>query len=75
MPTYDYACKCGEKIQRTSTMADMKKKVKCPVCGKMAERDLAASFPAVRCRYSYMDRVNGNPRFWRGKGRRLESDR
>jgi putative FmdB family regulatory protein len=69
MPTYDYKCVCGETLQRTNPMSEMKQKVKCPACGKMAGRDLGASFPAVQCRYSYMDRqVNKNPRATRGRG-------
>jgi hypothetical protein len=47
-------------------MSEMKKKVKCPECGKMASR--AISMPAVQCRYSYFERNAGNPRVTRGKG-------
>jgi putative FmdB family regulatory protein len=67
VPTYEYKCKCGEHVDRVSTMAEMKSKVKCPACGKMAPRCLS-SFPAVQCRYSYLERTQGNPRATRGRG-------
>ena len=67
MPLYEYRCNCGETIERTCSMNNMKKKVKCPVCGKMASRSFN-NFPAVQCRYSYFERSQGNPRATRGRG-------
>lgn len=69
MPKYDFKCECGEKIERDAPMSEAPKKVKCPKCGKMADRDWSAGFPAVQCRYSYFERAAGNPRVNRGKGR------
>jgi putative FmdB family regulatory protein len=67
MPTYEYECACGEVTDRIVPLAERKTKVKCTKCGSMA----AVKFPrpAAHCRYSYMDRVHGNPRVGRGKGR------
>lgn len=73
MPKYTYECEhCGELIERVNAMSEVKTKVKC-TCGKMARRKWEV--PNFKCVYSYMDRVQGNPRFWRGKGSRKESDR
>ena len=64
---YEYRCKsCGEDIERDAPMGEAPEKVKCK-CGKRAPRSWA-SFPSVQCRYSYMERMNGNPRVNRGKG-------
>jgi len=68
MPTYEYRCDCGEEIERQAAMGKAPKTAKCPKCGNSAKRSWS-SFPSVQCRYSYMDRVNGNPRVNRGKGR------
>ena len=65
---YEYKCQhCGEVIERYARMGEAPEKVKCGNCGKRASRNWS-SFPAVQCRYSYMERVNGNPRVSRGKG-------
>jgi len=66
MPAYDYQCECGEVIERTYPMTKQPKKVKCPVCGKMAKK--AFSMPSIKCVYSYYERSAGNPRATRGRG-------
>lgn len=69
MPKYDYKCyHCGTVVEREFEMKQVKEKVKCHSCGKMAKRSWQA--PNFICRYSYMERVQGNPRVNRGKGRR-----
>jgi putative FmdB family regulatory protein len=67
LPTYDYRCDCGEVVERNFPMDDIKQKVKCPACGKMAKKAVAC--PNAICRYSYFERSQGNPRVNRGKGR------
>ncbi len=42
MPTYDYACECGQKFTRVMPMISCKKKVRCPACNTGAARDYAA---------------------------------
>jgi len=66
MPTYEYKCKCGEHVECDSPMSKIKKTVKCPKCGGRATR--VFSLPNFKCVYSYMERVNGNPRVNRSKG-------
>jgi putative FmdB family regulatory protein len=66
MPQYTYQCECGEIIERINPMSEVKAKVRCPKCKKMAGRKWEV--PNFKCVYSYMDRVQGNPRFHRGKG-------
>ena len=69
MPLYKYECThCGTVTENTCSMNEVKSKVKCSNCGKMAPR--LWQVPNFRCVYSYMDRVQGNPRFNRGKGSR-----
>ena len=62
MVVYEYQCVCGEEIERTSSMADMKKRAKCPKCGKMAPRAISQRTAIVRHRL-------GEARIGRGKGR------
>lgn len=69
MATYQYKCECGEVIERDFPIAERKQRVKCPKCGKMAERAIL-SCPNAICRYSLFERNLGNPRVNRGKGRR-----
>ena len=38
MPDYDYECKCGNVEEREFSMDNVKAKVKCSKCGKMAVR-------------------------------------
>jgi len=61
MAIYEYECECGEEIERTNSMADMKKTVKCPKCGKMAKR-------AIRNRTAIVRHRLGEARIGRGKG-------
>jgi putative FmdB family regulatory protein len=37
MPTYEYRCPNGHRFEKLQKMSD-KTRVKCPTCGKMAER-------------------------------------
>lgn len=62
MPTYEYACECGEQIEREFRMSEMKQTVKCPKCGKMAKRAIVNRNAIVRHRF-------GEPRIGRGRGR------
>jgi len=66
MPSYNYQCECGKVTERFCSMNKIPASVKCEECGKKAIRKWEA--PAAHCRYSYLDKVNGNPRFNRGKG-------
>jgi predicted SprT family Zn-dependent metalloprotease len=66
LPTYQYKCKCGQELEREFPLSDIKQRVRCE-CGRMARKVITV--PNVKCVYSYMDRVNGNPRVDRGKGR------
>jgi putative FmdB family regulatory protein len=63
MPEYSYQCVCGNKFERIFSMADMKPKVRCPECRKMAPRAIVAPNAIVRQRY-------GSPRTGRGMGKR-----
>jgi putative FmdB family regulatory protein len=63
VPSYDYVCECGEQFERVSSMAEMKSKLKCPVCGKMAKR--AIGRPNAIVRHRYIDNI---PRKNRGRG-------
>ena len=66
MAAYDYKCdKCGDVQERQAPVGEAPKWVKCD-CGERALRVWQAT--TAHCRYSYMDRVNGNPRFNRGRG-------
>lgn len=65
MAIYEYQCEDGRVIERECPMGKAPAKVKDQETGKMVPRKWTA--PAVFCRYSYMDRVNGNPRFRRGR--------
>ena len=67
MPKYTYVCSCGEVIERYTPMTEVKAKVRCPKCKKMAVRKWEV--PNFKCVYSYMERINGNPRVTRGRGR------
>ncbi|MFA7279122.1 MAG: hypothetical protein WC100_03410 [Sterolibacterium sp.] len=42
MPTYHYACKCGEKFNRVLPVVSCRKKVRCPGCSRAAARDFIA---------------------------------
>jgi putative FmdB family regulatory protein len=61
MPVYEYKCTCGEEIERTAPMIEMKKRVKCPKCGKMASR-------AIVCPNAIVHHRLGEARIGRGKG-------
>lgn len=51
MAQYEYVCVCGEEFEKTSSMKDMKPKVKCPKCGKMAKRAIKNRTGIVRTRF------------------------
>lgn len=51
MPTYEYKCACGHYFECESSMKDMKPKVKCPECGKMAPRAIVNRTGIVRTRF------------------------
>lgn len=52
MPRYDYVCDaCGNEFEREFSMADMKHKLKCPSCGKMARRAIGMVNAIIRHRY------------------------
>jgi len=51
MPTYEYKCKCGKEFEKESSMADMKPKVKCPECGKLAPRAIRNRTGICRTRF------------------------
>lgn len=61
MPKYEYLCSCGHTTSRESSMYNMKRKVKCSVCGKMAKKTFSKVNALVRHRL-------GDPRIGRGKG-------
>lgn len=43
MPAYLYTCcKCAQTTQRITTVAKLRKHVKCPTCGDVAHRDFVA---------------------------------
>jgi len=66
MATYEFKCECGEVQTRDFAMDKIKKRVKCPVCGKMAKK--VWSKPNAIARYSLIDRSRGDARIGRGKG-------
>lgn len=51
MATYEYKCACGHEFERVFGMADMKRKVKCPECGKQAPRAIVNRTGIVRTRF------------------------
>lgn len=42
MPTYCYACECGEKFVRVLPAISCRKRVRCPACSRTAGRDFIA---------------------------------
>jgi len=68
MPRYDYVCDCGHQFERTFTMLEMKSKIKCSECGKMAKRAIGMPNAIVRHRY-----IDNSPR--KGRGRFIGSKR
>jgi len=63
MPTYEYKCECGELIENDSPMNNIKRRVKCPACGKMAPKAIMRPNQIVRHRY-----IDNSPRKGRGRG-------
>lgn len=51
MATYEYVCKCGHEFEKDCPMAEMKPKVKCPECGKLAPRAFKARTGICRQRF------------------------
>ncbi|PYO75988.1 MAG: FmdB family transcriptional regulator [Gemmatimonadetes bacterium] len=41
MPTYEYKCPKGHGFEKFSPTMNSDRRVKCPVCGKMAERQIS----------------------------------
>ena len=41
MPTYEYKCPAGHAFEKFSPTMTNPRRVKCPTCGKMAERQLS----------------------------------
>jgi putative FmdB family regulatory protein len=41
MPTYDYRCPDGHTFERRAKMSEAASELECPVCGKMATRQLS----------------------------------
>jgi len=41
MPTYEYKCPNGHAFEKFSPTMTSDRRVKCPVCGKMAERQIS----------------------------------
>lgn len=69
MPRYDFSCECGEVIEREFAMSEVKGKVKCPSCGKMAKRVWGLPNQIVRTSmYERASWKNGYPRAGRGRG-------
>src|SRR5216117_768052 len=42
MPTYEYKCPAGHVFEKFYPTMNNPRRVKCPTCGKMAERQLSA---------------------------------
>lgn len=51
MTTYEYKCSCGHEFEREFSMKDMKPKVKCPECGKLAPRAICNRTGICRQRF------------------------
>jgi putative FmdB family regulatory protein len=71
MAYYDYECdNCGTVTEREFAMETVKKKVKCPNCGKMANRVWGRPNAIVRYRgMDAMANISGkNARRNRGRG-------
>ena len=62
MPQYLYECECGKLIEKTFTMEERKKKVKCK-CGKIAKRAITSPNAIVHHRY-----IDNSARIGRGNG-------
>jgi len=41
MPTYEFKCPNGHQFEKFSPTMNSDRRVKCPVCGKMAERQIS----------------------------------
>ena len=41
MPTYEYRCPSGHEFEVVQRITDRRPRTKCPVCGKIAERQLS----------------------------------
>ena len=41
MPTYEYRCPVGHEFEVVQRITDRRPRTKCPVCGKIAERQLS----------------------------------
>ena len=41
MPTYEYKCPKGHGFEKFSPTMNSDRRLKCPVCGKMAERQIS----------------------------------
>src|SRR2546422_9354953 len=41
MPTYEYKCPAGRGLEKLSPTMNSSRSVKCPTCGKMAERQIS----------------------------------
>lgn len=63
MAKYTYECSCGNEMEKEFSMSDMKKRVKCDKCGKMAKRAFRGVNMIVR--HSFYDRSRG---VGRGRG-------
>jgi hypothetical protein len=50
VPYYQYNCECGEEIDRYCSLDNIKRKVKCPKCGKMAPKAVICPNAIVRHR-------------------------
>ena len=51
MPQYEYECPEGHEFELTSSMSEMKRKAKCPECGKMAKRAIRNRTGICRTRF------------------------
>lgn len=66
MPSYEYVCSCGNEMEKEFSMSNMKSKVKCNKCGKMAKRAFRNRNAIIR--HSFYDRSRGAARVGRGRG-------